>query len=124
MEIVGQLAGTATDNNYGYVSYRKVNFGFSVEEVSGAQYLQVNSLTGGSIAYYSGLKQGDVIKTIKVNDGATEDVTTKARFDEIIKGLEVGDKITLGVPRVVWPSMQTTYITMTAESFWFCNTGE
>ena len=124
VEIVGQLAGTATDNNYGYVSYRKVNFGFSVEEVSGAQYLQVNSLTGGSIAYYSGLKQGDVIKTIKVNDGATEDVTTKARFDEIIKGLEVGDKITLGVPRVVWPSMQTTYITMTAESFWFCNTGE
>lgn len=128
VEIVRQLAGTATDNNYGYVSGRKVNFGFSVEEVDGAQYLKVKSVTSGSIADGQGLYKDDVIDTVTVNGGAAEEVTTKARFDEIIKGLEVGDTITLGVPRVVYSRRGFTTdiknISMTAEAFWFCNTGE
>ena len=128
--IVRQLAGTATDNNYGYVSGRKVKFGFSISEVNenDEQYLTVSSVTSGGIAYNSGLKKDDVIETIKVNSGVTQKVTTISQFDEIIRGLNEGDNITLEVTRVTYswsgrPSTQTINISMTAESFWFCNTG-
>ena len=126
VEIVRQLAGTATDNNYGYVSGRKVNFGFSVAEVNGAQYLKVNSVTSGSIAYNRGLRQDDVIDTVKVNGGSAEEVTTKTRFDEIIKGLEVGDTLTLVLSKLVYSEgrWKKPEINMTAEVFWFCDTGE
>lgn len=130
VEIVRQLGGTATNANYGYVSGRKVKFGFSVTEVNenGEQYLKVSSVTSGSIAKNTGLKEGDVIETVKVNGGAAQKVTTIDKFGEIMSGLTAGDIITFEVPRLVYswgrPTTQITEINMRAESFWFCNTGE
>lgn len=130
VDIVGQLGGTATNANYGYVSGRKVKFGFSVTEVNenGEQYLKVSSVTSGSIAKNTGLKEGDVIETVKVNGGAAQKVTTIDKFGEIMSGLTAGDIITFEVPRLVYswgrPTTQITEINMRAESFWFCNTGE
>lgn len=130
VDIVKQLGGTATDTNYGYVSGRKVKFGFTVVQATedNGSYLYVGSVTSGSIANEQGLKKDDVIETIKVNNGEVKNVTTIAEFEEIMSGLKAGDTITFEVTRVVssWgrPSTKVTNISMTVESFWFCNTGK
>ena len=121
VDIVKQLGGTATDTNYGFVSGRKIKFGFSVSEIteSGSQKLQVVSVTSGSIAAATDLQVGDIITSVKVDDGVTTNVKTTAEFDEILSKVKAGSKVTLKIARGLWGSKN---ITMTAEQFWFCNT--
>ena len=123
VDIVKQLGGTATDTNYGFVSGRKIKFGFSVSEIteSGSQKLQVVSVTSGSIAAATDLQVGDIINTVKVDDGATTSVITTAEFDEILRTVKAGSKVTL---KVIRRGLLSKNITMTAEQFRFCNTNK
>lgn len=130
VEIAKQLGGTASDTNYGYVSERKVKFGFSISEVSenNSTYLVVSSVTNGSLAYNNGLRQNDVIESISVNGGTAQVITTKEAFADIMTTLQAGQNITFNVSRTVAGSFgrvttQNKAISMIAESFRFCDTG-
>lgn len=135
VEIATQLCGTATDTNYGYVSGRKVKFGFSVvaeSDDNGNSYVYVSSVTSGSLASKAKLQQGDKILSIEVKRGeeiiVSENISTVSDFGTIMDGLIAGDNITLNVSRTIttgWRvTTQTKQITMLTESFRFCNTNE
>lgn len=131
VEIAKQLAATASDTNYGYVSGRKVKFGFSVSEATegGSTYLIVSSVTSGGLAASQGLKQNDVIETISVNGGTAQSVNTIEDFSAIMSALEAGQKIVLNVSRTVTGSFgrvttQNKSIELRAENFRFCDTGK
>lgn len=131
VEIAKALVGTASDTNYGYISERRVKFGFSVSEATdnGTTYLVVSSVTSGSIAAGKGLKVNDEITKIKVDDGAEQSVNTIAQFEEIMSGLEAGQTVYITVIRTVtsgWGRVTTQEktVSMVATSFRFCDTSE
>ena len=134
VQIAAQLLGTATENNYGYVSGRKVNFGFTYSEdfIDGNSVVYVESVVSGSIAARQGLQKSDRIVSIVVNRGEetieSKNVSTLNEFATIINNLEAGDSISLTVKRTVryynWWYEQTETINMMTESFLFCNTGK
>ncbi len=130
VEIAKSLVGTASDTNYGYISGRRVKFGFSVSEATdnGTTYLVVSSVTSGSIAAGKGLKVNDEITKIKVDDGAEQSVNTIAQFEEIMSGLEAGQTVYITVIRTVTSGWRVTTqektVSMVATSFRFCDTLE
>ena len=139
VQIATQLGGTATENNYGYVSGRKVKFGFTVEEATyeNATYVRVTGVTADGIAAKQGLKANDVIESVKitrtVDSNATtvveKTITKVAEFSEIMQSLQAGDTVSLTVSRSVSLGFgryreETKTINMMTLSFWFCNTGE
>ena len=133
VDVVAGLGGPATENNYGYVSGRRVKFGFTVTQGSDSDgsFVYVSAVTSGSIAASSGLQANDVITTITVKNGsevvATKDVTTVTQFGEIMNKLQAGYQVVLDGTRTTtsWGRTKTSSlkVTMIAESFLFCNTG-
>lgn len=132
VQVVAALGGTATDTNYGYVSGRKVKFGFTVTQGTddnGTSYLYVSSVTSGSISANKGLYQGDEIMAVTVKrNGETlvsKDVATVDAFSEVMKSLLAGDEVTLTIKRTVskgWRvTTTTTTVAMVTEPFSFCN---
>ena len=135
MDIASQLLGTATENNYGYVSGRKIKLGFTYAEgaVDGNYVVYVASVTSGSIAAKQGLQKSDRIVSVVVKRNektiVSQNISTLNEFATIISNLEAGDSMSLTVSRTVyywggWSSEQTETINITAESFLFCNTGK
>lgn len=135
VQIAEQLGGTATETNYGYVSGRRVKFGFTVAEGSdnGNSSLYVASVSNGSIAATAKLQQGDEIVSVKVTRGsdiiASENVTTVEGFGNIMNNIKAGDVIALDVKRTTYtswgrPSTKNTTVEMTTKGFRFCNTGD
>ena len=131
MNIVSQLGGTATETNYGYVSGRKVKFGFTVmqgTDDSSNTYIYIASVTADSISYKSGLRQGDELVSIKVGNGVAQDVSTVEKFSEIMSALKAGDEITLNVKRTKSTGWKITTsdvaVKMITEGYHFCNTGK
>lgn len=135
-EIAAQLLGTASENNYGYVSGRKVKFGFTVSEGTDSDnsYVYISAVSAGSIAAKQGLKQNDVILSVEVkksdNTVVSKTISTVKDFGTVFDGLVAGDSVTLTVERTtgsVWGvrvSTQTKTINMMTEGFLFCNTGK
>ena len=132
VQVVAALGGTATDTNYGYVTGRKVKFGFTAvqgTDDNGGSYLYVSSVTSGSISANKGLYQGDEITAIAVKrNGETlvsKDVATVDAFSEVMGNLVAGDEVTLTVKRTVskgWRvTTTTTTVVMITEPFSFCN---
>lgn len=135
MEIAAQLLGTATETNYGYVSGRKVKFGFTVTEGNdnGNSYVYVSSVSSGSISAKSGLKQKDTVLSVEIKRGeeivVSKNISTMNDFGAVFDSLLAGDSVKLNVERRTesyWGrvSMQTITVDMMAESFLFCNTGK
>ena len=134
-EIAAQLLGTATENNYGYVSGRKIKFGFTVSEGTdnGSSYVYVASVSSGSISAKSGLKQKDTVLSLEVKRGdetvVSKKIATISDFSAVFDKLAAGDSVKLSVERRTesyWGrvSMQTVTVDMVAEGFLFCNTGK
>ena len=128
VEIVKNLAGTAGDTNYGYVSGR-IAKGFSVTESSGAVY--ISDVYSQSLIY-SELQVNDRIVSIKVAGGEETSVTDATTFESIMDTAQAGNEVVIKVARQtavgrIGPSIiyetQNKTITMTMEYFRFCNTG-
>ena len=138
INVVEQLAGTATDDNYGYVSGRKVKFGFSpVASDTDASKVYISSVTAGSIADGSGLKVGDQILSVKLTRNneviVSKTVDSLQGLIEVLESIVIGDGLEMEVSRKVkvgrdfWGDIydtQTATVSMQAEQFFFCNTGK
>ena len=133
-DIVAQLFGTATENNYGYVSGRKVKFGFTYSEYTedGTSHVYVLSVSSGSISANKGLQVNDEIVSVVVNRGeetlVSQNVNTMNEFKAIMDDLTAGDSVSLNIKRTTYNywgrgSTQSKTITMLTEGFLFCNTG-
>lgn len=130
VEIAKQLGGTATNDNYGYVSGRKTKLGFSVvenDDDAENPFVYVSSVGSGSLAYNQ-LQANDIIKTISVSrNGAqiiSQSVSTLAEFAAVMDTLKAGDVLTITVSRSSWgrPTQSKT-AQLEIKSFWFCDTG-
>lgn len=128
VRIAGELLGTYTSDNYGYVEGNKEKFGFtSVQktDTNGDSYVYVGSVTEGSLAYKGGLLANDVITKMSVNDGKiNKSVTTVSEVTEIMNSLKVGDRVTISGTRIIGWRQTTFSVTLTAKQFRFCNTGK
>lgn len=128
VRIAGELLGTYTSDNYGYVEGNKEKFGFtSVQktDTNGDSYVYVGSVTEGSLAYKGGLLANDVITKMSVNDGKiNKSVTTVSEVTEIMSSLKVGDRVTISGTRIIGWRQTTFSVTLTAKQFRFCNTGK
>ena len=128
VRIAGELLGTYTSDNYGYVEGNKEKFGFtSVQktDTNGDSYVYVGSVTKDSLAYKGGLLANDVITKMSVNDGKiNKSITTVSEVTEIMSSLKVGDRVTISGTRITGWRQTTFSVTLTAKQFRFCNTGK
>lgn len=130
VNIAQHLAGTVTENNYGYVSGRLQKFGFVaqqeiVQTTSGeTTIVKAASIESGSKSAVSGLQVGDIISKATINDGTPTTITKLADLTGVITSLKKGDRITLTIERVYFRDYETkTLSPMTAEQLIFCDTG-
>nr|MBO4517324.1 trypsin-like peptidase domain-containing protein [Clostridia bacterium] len=129
VDIVKQLGGTASEDNYGYVSGRRVKLGFSVmenDDDSESPFLYVSSVGSGSLAYGK-LQANDVIKTVSISRNGEEilsrSVSTLDEFAEVMAMLEAGDVLTISASRYSWGRTKNITADIEIQSFWFCDTG-
>lgn len=139
LNIVKQLAGTATATNYGFVEGRKELFGFTVSkgtDDNGTEYVYVVSVTEGGAAESAGLKKGDVISKVAFTGTFNETLTASSYKDYTSKmsALKIGDtvKITVlrqytkftigGIPVTEYKDVEIN--TLTVKQFLFCDTGD
>ena len=129
--IASQLLATVTEDNYGYVSGRNENYGYSytVASTENGDSLVVSAVTIGSKSARAGMKRGDIIYKVaksaekEVIDSASE-ITSQAQFKEFMQSLRIGETFTIRVKRLA--NMYTYVdrdITMTVEQYIFCDTG-
>ena len=136
VNIVKNLVGSCTEDNYGYVTGRKEKFGMTIaqETDSKGDYVYVLSTVSGSQAQKSGLKANDVITSAKItrNNQTFVDETsikTIADFSVLADQLQIGDILTIMVDRYVGGGIREPYIkqetiTMRVNQFYFCDTGK
>lgn len=139
LNIVKQLAGTATATNYGFVEGRRELFGLTVNkgaDDNGTEYVYVVSVTEGSADEKAGLKKGDVISKVAFTGTFNETLTVSSYSDYTAKmnGIKIGDtiKITVlrqytkftigGVPVTEYKEVDIDALTV--KQFLFCDTGD
>lgn len=127
VRIAGELLGTYTGSNYGYVAGNKKKFGFTVAQKTdsyGDSYVYIADIDKEGLADKAKLFENDVITKMSVNDGKiNKSVTTVSEVTEIMNSLKVGDRVTISGTRITGWRQTAFSKTLTAEQFWFCNTG-
>ena len=124
VNIVGQLLGTYTGDNFGYISGRREAFGFTVTPMENSEYLKVTAITSGSQAEEKGLKVEDVILSVKVNNGSEKKISSSSDLSAVIDGLNIGDNLTINVSRRKnYFETQNVSVTLVVKQFLFCDTG-
>lgn len=128
VRIAGELLGTYTSDNYGYVEGNKEKFGFTVAQKTdsyGDSYVYIADIDEGGLADKAKLFENDVITKMSVNDGKiNKSVTTVSEVTEIMSSLKVGDRVTISGTRITGWRQTTFSVTLTAKQFRFCNTGK
>lgn len=81
MDIIPELARTATDSNYGYIE-GKIRLGVTVSQVNGGG-MQVIAIESSGAAYKAGIRLYDIITEV---DGST--ITDAASFDAACKRVQ------------------------------------
>ena len=125
INIATQLLGSYTGENYGYITDRLEKFGFTGQEVTGAEgVVKVSDITQGSQAASVGIKVEDVIKSAKINDGTVVEIDSIATLSGVVTSLAKGDVLTLVLQRKKgYFDYTTVTVTMQAKQFIFCDTG-
>lgn len=125
VNIVKHLVGSCTEDNYGYVSGRKVKLGMTISQGtdSKGEYVYVLSTVSGSQAQKSGLKANDVITGIKINRNSqifaeATNIKTIAEFSAIANQMKVGDNLIITIKGREYPCCLRVY------QFYFCDTGK
>ncbi len=124
VSIARQLIATETDYNYGYVTGRREKMGFTVTKATegGVEYVTIAAITSGSQASNQGLKVGDVVKTLTINNTAYN-ITSYEQFVAKMGLLNFGDVIKLTVLRSGTLIPKEVSATFTVKQFIFCDTG-
>lgn len=106
INIIQNLAGTATNVNYGYVAGRKALFGFTISKGNNndTECVCVIGVNSGSVAEQAGLKVDDIIVSYWKNDGEEQIVTSYSEYTSMMSALKIGDTIKLKVSRVKYNS--------------------
>jgi serine protease Do len=129
VSVVKQLIGTATNYNYGYVTGRW-NIGITVSEgvsLNQSPFVKISSVDKNSNAYVAGLKEGDIIRAVKYDDGngkKTFEVTTTNSFSAIV--YEMKEILTMGdsFDLIVYRDYEDVAITVNlVKKYIFCDTG-
>ena len=126
VNIVKHLVGSCTEDNYGYVSGRKVKLGITIVQGENSQgkYVYVQSTVPGSQAQKAGLKENDVITGIKIKRNSqtfaeATNIKTIAEFSAIANQMKVGDVLSITIDgREEDPCYMWVY------QFYFCDTGK
>ncbi|MCQ2387190.1 MAG: S1C family serine protease [Clostridia bacterium] len=125
--VAKELMATAWSNNYGAVEGSRRKFGFTVQAIQSSNSVLIAEVTEKGIAYNAGLKVGDTIEKLSVNDGNDISLTGLDSFSKVFKSLSIGDKITLKGYRKSTSKNASQKISiavsMNTVQFWFCNTG-
>lgn len=125
----GELLGTYTGDNYGFIDGNKEKFGFTAVQKSdggGKSYVYIGAVTSGSQADKMGIKVNDVIVKLKTENGYEIAVSTVAEVTDVMQSLKIGDSVALTVyrPSGYWYEGDTKTVTLVATQFRFCNTGK
>ncbi|MBQ9756569.1 MAG: trypsin-like peptidase domain-containing protein [Clostridia bacterium] len=126
INVAKQLLATATANNYGYLSHRICQFGFTVVTDPEKKTVTVTAVTEGSIANQVGILAGDVVKRISTTiEGldTSADVTENSALSTIIGSLRGGDKFYLRVERTVGEQTSVIDLEFEAVQYIFADTG-
>ena len=119
MNIARQLIGTCNESNYGYISGRRQQLGFTTSYADGVT--TITGVVSGSIAESAGLQKNDKILTANgVNVDDSNDLPN------IVSGLNFGDELILVVERAasgIVPTTTQKTITMAIKAYRFCDTG-
>ena len=116
MNVARQLIGTCNESNYGYVSGRRQQLGFTTSYADGVT--TVTSVISGSIAAEAGLKANDVV--VSANGVTIDDAND---LSGVVSSLNIGDTVTLIVKRATWGKTEEKTITMEIKGYRFCDTG-
>ena len=130
VNIVKQLAGTATSANYGYVPGRRTLLGITVAKGTGEsnqEYTYIYSVTAGGVAATAGIVKDDIITAISVNGVPKSDADTFEEYNEVLSALKVGDTVKITVDRQIkqnnrWITVQYSF-NINITQFHFCDTG-
>lgn len=128
VSVASALIATCTydgaNGNFGYVSGRRVKFGFTVtkETINNKEYVKVVSVTSNSASAQAGLKANDYITKLKINN-VEYSITSYDDFTAKMSTLKIGDVITLTVPRTMAFEQVDVAINLTVTQFIFCDTG-
>lgn len=124
VSIARQLIATETDYNFGYVTGRREKMGFTVTKTTegGVEYVTIAAITSGSQASNQGLKVGDVVKSLSINN-TDYNITSYEQFVSKMGSLNFGDVIKLTVLRSGTLIPKEVSATFTIKQFIFCDTG-
>ncbi len=122
--ILTQLLGTYTGDNYGYITGRRETFGFTVTPTEDSEYIKITAITSGSQADVKGLKVEDILISAQLNGGEKVNIKKNADLSAIIETMISGDQITLTVSRKKnYIAYEYVSVTLTARQYIFCDTG-
>ncbi|MBQ0099384.1 MAG: trypsin-like peptidase domain-containing protein, partial [Firmicutes bacterium] len=128
--VATQLLASYSETNYGYVSGRKIKFGFTVSpNTEGKPY--VVSIVANGLAETAGLQQNDIVTKASVNE-ENKPFSNYQEFISVLDGLKIGDTLVLTVDRTYrvssWGGSKTEVrsfdISLTVYQFYFCNTAD
>ncbi|MDY6367815.1 MAG: S1C family serine protease [Clostridia bacterium] len=123
INIAKQLIGSHSTYNFGYVSARKSKIGFTAiisQDMFGEAHVIVASIDDTGYGYKAGLRYGDTIIGISLNDGEERTVSSLNDLSEVISSAAAGDVITFSIIR-----SRTTALTVsvTMKQYLFFDTG-
>ncbi len=130
ISIAKQLIGTAKSvdfKNYGYVSGKREKIGISTQNAEGG--VNITSVVKGGQAESLGIKAGDKITAVQINDGQIKTVTSAnnegdfTSFSYILSTTSVGDKFTVYVDRNSVNAVKSLSFDFKIYAYFYCDTG-
>ena len=123
LNVAKQLIASKTETNYGYVSGRRATWGvtFLASTTDNVTTITIDSIEENSLAQSAGLRKGDKVLKLKINDGEWQTVTKMADISSAVNQLNIGDVITFKVQRSLF-NVGEIDIPLTAYQYLFCNT--
>ncbi len=122
--VVKNLMGTKTAENYGFLPGQRVTFGLTVSKLVGTDYPTVSAVTKDSLAAAAGFKVNDRISKVKVGDASEVNITSYELYIEQMDTMKLGDVIIITVLRPINSSYaETKVLQLQVEQYHFCNTG-
>ncbi len=121
--VVKNLMGTKTAENYGFLPGQRVLFGITVAKLKGTDYPTVSAVTSGSLAQTAGFKVNDIITKVQVNDNSEIVITSYQAYVDAMDELNMGDVLKVTVSRKVNGATESKVLTLKVTQYHFCNTG-
>lgn len=121
VNITKQLIGSYGDYNYGYISGKRIPFGFTVGTQNGK--VVITSVVSRSMAEQSGISVYDVIESVQVNGGERKTVLTVSDLASVLDNINIDDTVSINFLRTSGGNRQKSFtVSLKAYQYFFCNT--